>query len=93
MARGTVHLISGKRAKYLGVVAAPTEHDAVQKAIETFHIPPALQSKISVSKLDGGPAQRVAMAALIVMLLSGATAAQNASRSAGHSQSAAAAIW
>jgi hypothetical protein len=36
----------------LGTIEAPDEKGAIAKAIETFNIPPARQSKIAVTELD-----------------------------------------
>jgi len=50
MATWSVDMIR-KRGEHLGSVEADTEKEAIKKAAEEFHIPPALRSRIAVTKL------------------------------------------
>ena len=41
-----------KRGERLGVVEAPDERSAITEAVKRFDVPPALQNKIVVTRLD-----------------------------------------
>jgi hypothetical protein len=53
----------GKVLRKLGSLEAPAEKTAKAKAAEEFHIPPARQSKIVVTKLDDGRSKPTSPAA------------------------------
>jgi hypothetical protein len=51
MARWSIDLIR-KKMQHLGTIDAPTQKDAFEAAIKRFEIAPALQAKVTVTKIS-----------------------------------------